>query len=50
MANICFNCALCSWHYPSFRVTCDADGHEIKDVSREACGKFAEAEDEGAGE
>lgn len=46
MTAICYNCAYCSEHYPSFKDTCDLTDEEIQDVYTHGCGKFAACEDE----
>ena len=46
MTAICYNCAYCSEHYPSFRDTCDLTDEEIKDVYTHGCKRFAACEDE----
>lgn len=45
MKDACFNCALCSEHYPSFTDTCDKDNHLIHDVFSETCDIFWEADE-----
>lgn len=42
----CFDCAMCSEHYPSFKDICDVDDHEISDVYSELCDKFIEMEEQ----
>ena len=46
MTAICFNCAHCSEHYPSFKDTCDLTDEEIQDVYTHSCESFAACEDE----
>lgn len=46
MTEICYNCAYCSEHYPSFKDTCDLTDEEIKDVYTHGCGRFAACENE----
>lgn len=45
MKNKCSNCALCSFHYTTQNVRCDADHHVIKNECEEGCDdKFVEIE------
>lgn len=46
MTAICFNCAYCSEHYPSFKDTCDLTDEEIADVYTHGCKRFAACENE----
>lgn len=46
MTAVCYNCAYCSEHYPSFKDICDLTDEEIQDVYTHGCGKFAACEDE----
>lgn len=45
MKKTCENCACCSVGYPSFAITCDIDGHIIKNESTETCESFIEIEE-----
>jgi hypothetical protein len=45
MSECCFECVMCSEHYPSFKDTCDLDEHEISDVEHECCEHFAKSDD-----
>lgn len=38
----CFECAMCSEHYPSFKTVCDEDEHKITDAESEVCAHFVE--------
>ena len=46
----CFDCAYCSYEYPSLRDVCDKTGIEIRDVYTHCCDEYVEAEDEEKGE
>ena len=42
----CFDCALCSLHYPSLTDMCELTERVIEDVYGESCDAFAEVDDE----
>ena len=41
----CFDCAYCSYEYPSLRDVCDKTDKEIRDVYTHCCNEFTELDE-----